>query len=160
MKVVLEYILKVVTNYYLISAVAAWLVAQILKVVTGVFKTKKFTLIELFFGTGGMPSSHSASVTALACAVGIRAGLDTPAFAICAILAMIVMRDATGMRRQVGEQAKVLNEILQNLVGAKDLKSTQKALNELAGHTPMQVAAGAVVGIAVPFLVNLIPVFH
>lgn len=158
--IILDLLKDLVSNFSLASAVAAWLTAQLLKVVTGVFRMKKFSVIEMFFGTGGMPSSHSASVTALACAVGIRAGLDTPAFAICAILAMIVMRDATGMRRQVGEQAKVLNEILQNLVGAKDLKSTQKALNELAGHTPMQVAAGAVVGIAVPFLVNLIPVFH
>lgn len=155
----LDLLLDLVTNFTLASAVAAWLTAQILKVVTGVFKMKKFSVIEMFFGTGGMPSSHTASVTALSCAVAIRHGLGSPLFAMCAILAMIVMRDATGMRRQVGEQAKVLNNILQELKNAKGPEATQKALDELAGHTPLQVAAGAVVGIVVPFLVDLIPVF-
>ena len=120
---------------------------------------KKFSVIEMFFGTGGMPSSHTAAVTALSCAVAIRLGLGSAQFAICAILSMIVMRDATGMRRQVGEQAKALNRILQDLVGSKDPQVTQKALDELAGHTPLQVAAGVVVGVAVPFLVDLIPIF-
>jgi len=157
--VVLEAILDVLTNFVLASAFFGWLVAQLLKVFTGIFRKKNFSVIELFFGTGGMPSSHTASVTALACAVAIRQGLGSAEFAMCAILAMIVMRDATGMRRQVGEQAKALNLILQELVEAKDPMITQKALDELAGHTPLQVAAGVVVGVAVPFLVNLIPIF-
>ena len=78
---------------------------------------------------------------------------------MCIILAMIVMRDATGMRREVGEHAKALNIILQELIEAKDPKITEKALNELAGHTPLQVFFGAIVGIVMPFLVALIPVF-
>lgn len=155
----LDLLLDLVTNFALASAVGAWLTAQLLKVVTGVFRTKKFSVTEMFFGTGGMPSSHTASVTALACAVAIRLGLGSIEFAMCAILAMIVMRDATGMRRQVGEQAKILNNILQELMNAKDPKATQKALDELAGHTPLQVAAGVIVGIVVPFLIDLIPVF-
>lgn len=156
---ILELLLDLVTNFVLASAVGAWLAAQLLKIATGVFRMKKFSVIEMFFGTGGMPSSHSASVTALACAIAIREGLGSPLFAMSAILAMIVMRDATGMRRQVGEQAKVLNGILQQLKNAKNPEATQKALNELAGHTPLQVAAGVAVGIIVPFLINLIPVF-
>lgn len=155
----LDLLLDLVTNFALASAVGAWLTAQLLKVVTGVFRTKKFSVVEMFFGTGGMPSSHTASVTALSCAVAIRLGLGSMEFAMCAILAMIVMRDATGMRRQVGEQAKILNNILQELMNAKDPKATQKALDELAGHTPLQVAAGVVVGVAVPFLIDLIPIF-
>ncbi len=157
--ILLELLLDLVTNFVLASAVFGWFIAQMLKVVTGIFRTKKFSFVEMFFGTGGMPSSHTAAVTALSCAVAIRHGLGSTAFAICAILAMIVMRDATGMRRQVGEQAKALNLILQELVEAKDPQVTQKALDELAGHTPLQVAAGVVVGVIVPFLVDLIPVF-
>jgi len=157
--IVLDLLLDLVTNFALASAFAAWFIAQLLKVVTGVFRMKKFSVIEMFFGTGGMPSSHTASVTALSCAVAIRLGLGSIEFAMCAILAMIVMRDATGMRRQVGEQAKILNDLLQKLATAKDPESQQKALDELAGHTPLQVAAGVVVGIVVPFLVDLIPIF-
>ena len=156
---ILDLLLDLVTNFALASAVAAWLTAQLLKVVTGVFRMKKFSVTEMLFGTGGMPSSHTASVTALACAVAIRQDLGSVEFAMCALLAIIVMRDATGMRRQVGEQAKVLNNILQELKIAKGPEETQKALNELAGHTLLQVAAGMVVGVAVPFLINLIPVF-
>ena len=156
---ILNLLLDLLTNFVLASAFFGWFVAQMLKVFSGIFRKKKFSFVELFFGTGGMPSSHTAAVTALACAVAIKLGLNSPEFAMCAILAMIVMRDATGMRRQVGEQAKALNLILQELVEAKDPMITQKALDELAGHTPLQVAAGVVVGVAVPFLVNLIPIF-
>ena len=155
----LNAILDLLTNYVLVSAFFGWLTAQIIKVFTGIFRKKDFSLVELFFGTGGMPSSHTAAVTSLSCAVAIKLGFGSPAFAMCAILAMIVMRDATGMRRQVGEQAKALNLILQELFESKDPVVTERALNELAGHTPLQVVAGAVVGIVVPFLVNLIPIF-
>jgi len=155
----LDLLWSLVTNFMLASAVFGWFIAQMLKVITGIFRMKKFSVTEMFFGTGGMPSSHTAAVTALACAVAIRLGLGSAEFAMCAILAMIVMRDATGMRRQVGEQAKALNLILQELVESKDPKVTQKALDELAGHTPLQVAAGGIVGVVVPFLVDLIPIF-
>ncbi|MBE6583388.1 MAG: divergent PAP2 family protein [Ruminococcaceae bacterium] len=155
----LDLLWSLVTNFMLASAVFGWFIAQMLKVITGIFRMKKFSVTEMFFGTGGMPSSHTAAVTALACAVAIRLGLGSAEFAMCAILAMIVMRDATGMRRQVGEQAKALNLILQELVESKDPKVTQKALDELAGHTPLQVAAGVIVGVVVPFLVDLIPIF-
>ena len=157
--ILLDLLIDLVTNFSLACAVAAWLTAQMLKVVTGVFRMKKFSVTEMLFGTGGMPSSHTAAVTSLACSIAIREGLGSPAFAICAILAMIVMRDATGMRRQVGEQAKVLNNILQQIKNAKDPEATAKALDELAGHTPLQVGAGVVVGVVIPFLIDLIPVF-
>ncbi len=155
----LDLLYDLVTNYVLVCAACSWFVAQMIKVLTGIFKAKDFSVIELFFGTGGMPSSHTASVCALACAVAIKEGLGSISFAMCVVLALIVMRDATGMRRQVGEQAKALNIILQEIVEAKDPEITQKALNELAGHTPVQVAAGAAVGVVIPFLIRLIPVF-
>lgn len=146
----MEHVIDFVTNYILVSSVCAWLVAQILKGLTGVFKIKKFTLTEFFFGTGGMPSSHTAAVCSVMAASAIDYGLGSYQFAISAVLSMIVMRDAMGMRRQVGEHAKALNKIFQELAEAKnDPKLTQKALGELAGHTPLQVFAGAIVGIAV-----------
>jgi len=94
---------------------------------------------------------------ALLTACGIKYGLGSGYFAISFILAMIVLRDAMGMRRQVGEHAKALNLIFKELVEAKDPEVTQKAFSELAGHTPFQVFVGAIVGIAVALLLTLIP---
>ena len=148
-------------NYFiLICAVSAWFVAQFLKIFTGVFKLKKFSILEMLFGTGGMPSSHSATVCALATACGIKEGFDSPAFAIGIIFAMIVMRDAMGMRRQVGEHAKVINRLFKNLAESiDDPELTEKALEELAGHTPIQVFAGMILGILVPIGLMFAPAF-
>ena len=149
-------------NYYIIICVAAaWFMAQFLKVFTGVFKLKKFSVLELLFGTGGMPSSHAASVSALAAACCIREGFGSPAFGISVVLAFIVMRDAMGMRRQVGEHAKVLNRLFKNLSDSlNDPTLTEKALEELVGHTPLQVAAGMFLGVLVSVLMMLIPAFE
>ena len=146
--------------FIIICAASAWFVAQFLKVFTGIFKVKKFSVAELLFGTGGMPSSHSASVCALVSACAIKDGFTSSSFAISLVLAMIVMRDAMGMRRQVGEHAKALNMIFKEFAEAKnDPKLTQKAFGELAGHTPLQVFAGALVGAVVAFSMALIPAF-
>lgn len=156
----MEFVLEMATNYALLSAGCGWVVAQILKSITGVFKVKKFTLTEFFFGTGGMPSSHTAAVMALLTACGVKYGVGSGYFAISFILAMIVIRDAMGMRRQVGEHAKALNAIFKAFAEAKnDPALTQKAFSELAGHTPLQVLAGAFVGIGVALLMTLIPAF-
>jgi acid phosphatase family membrane protein YuiD len=156
----MDFLWSLITNYVLASAVIAWFVAQILKVCTGIFRLKKFSVTEMLFGTGGMPSSHTASVCAAAFATAIKCGVGSPEFAVVMLLAMIVIRDATGMRREVGEHAKALNLILQDLFESKDAKITERALNELAGHTPLQVACGAILGFVTPFLVALIPVFN
>lgn len=157
----MKYLYDLVTNYMVASAVAGWFVAQVLKAFTGVFKLKKFTPAEFLFGTGGMPSSHTAAVCALTCSSVIKHGFGSSEFAICATLALIVMRDAMGMRREVGEHAKALNIILKeySMSLKQDHEHQISALRELVGHTPLQVFAGAVVGIAIPFLVRLIPVF-
>ena len=156
----MQHLIDLFTNYILISAVAGWIVAQILKFFTGVFKLKKFTTVEFLFGTGGMPSSHTAAVCAVASACGIMFGLGSHQFAISGVLAMIVMRDAMGMRRQVGEHAKALNSIFKELADAhNDPSLTQKALAELVGHTPLQVFCGAIVGFLVPVGLMFIPVF-
>lgn len=147
--------------FIIICAASAWFVAQFLKVFTGVFKIKKFSVSEMLFGTGGMPSSHSASVCALVSACAIKDGFTSSTFAISLVLAMIVMRDAMGMRRQVGEQAKALNRLLQNLSDSlNDPELTEKALEELAGHTPLQVLAGMLIGLLLPVGFMFIPVFE
>ena len=155
----LDALYDMATNYCLVSAGTGWVVAQILKAITGIFKIKKFTVTEFLFGTGGMPSSHTAAVIGLLTACGVKYGLGSGYFAISFILAMIVIRDAMGMRRQVGEHAKALNLIFKELVESKDVEHTQKAFGELAGHTPLQVYVGAAVGLVVALLMSLIPVF-
>lgn len=156
----MEQIKALFTNYILMSAVFGWIVAQILKFCTGIFRIKKFSFTELFFGTGGMPSSHTAAVCGLTCACALKFGLGSYQVAISGVLAMIVMRDAMGMRRQVGEHAKALNIIIKELAAAKnDRELTDKALGELVGHTPLQVFAGTIVGILVPIAMYYIPVF-
>lgn len=153
----MKYIVDIFTNYILMSAVCSWLVAQILKGFTGVFKLKKFTFTEFFFGTGGMPSSHTAAVCGVATAAAVRCGFASAEFAISAVLAMIVMRDAMGMRREVGKHAKALNQIFEEIAKAKnDPALTQKALGELVGHTPLQVFAGVFVGIGSSLLLSFV----
>lgn len=138
-----------IQNYLLISAAAAWLIAQIFKVFTGIFHERHFSLISLLTGTGGMPSSHSACVTALATASLLKFGIGSGYFAIAAILAIVVMRDASGVRREAGKQAKVLNQIVQELFTTNDEQRFQTDLKELLGHTPLQVFVGALLGGAV-----------
>ena len=152
-------LIDLIFNFPLMCAGAAWFTAQILKVFTGVFKEKSFNLIELFFGTGGMPSSHTAAVVSLSLACALSEGLGSPAFAISVLLTLIVMRDATGVRREAGEQAKVLNRIMKDLMESTEQDDINRNLKELVGHTPLQVFVGAIVGAAVPFLMGLIPAF-
>jgi acid phosphatase family membrane protein YuiD len=156
----MKYVIDFFTNYMIVCAMSGWMMAQILKVFTGIFRMKKFSFIELLFGTGGMPSSHTAAVIGLTTAAVIKYGLGSSQFAICGVLSMIVMRDAMGMRRQVGEHAKALNIIIKELADAKkDPKLTEKALGELAGHTPLQVWVGAIVGALTAIALMFIPTF-
>lgn len=146
-------------NFPLICAGTAWFTAQILKVFTGIFREKKFNVVELLFGTGGMPSSHTAAVMALTVACGLSMGLGSPVFAVTVLLTLIVMRDATGVRREAGEQAKVLNRIVQDLFASTHQTDINRNLKELVGHTPLQVFVGALLGLVIPFLMGLIPAF-
>ncbi len=145
------------SNYALICAGSAWFLAQILKVFTGIFKVRKFNVIELLFGTGGMPSSHSAAVCSLATACALCYGIRSGEFAIALILCIIVIRDATGVRREAGKHAQLLNRLVSDLLASTDQEEVNEKLKELLGHTPLQVFVGCIVGILVPFLVALIP---
>lgn len=128
---------------YIMVPIFVWLGIQLFKLIADRIITKKWH-IERFVGAGGMPSSHSAVVVSLATLIEKECGLSSPMFAISAVLALITMYDAAGVRRAVGKQAKVLNNIINN----HNLTNAEK-LQEMTGHTPIQVMAGAIVGLIV-----------
>ncbi|MBR2292979.1 MAG: divergent PAP2 family protein [Clostridia bacterium] len=141
-------------NYILISAVLGWFIAQFLKIFTGFAETKKFH-VKHMFANGGMPSSHSATVMALCIACAIQEGVASPYFAITAVLAIIVMNDASGVRYETGEQAKIINRITRELFSGKS-EEVNTGLKELVGHTPFQVLMGALLGVCVAVIYGLI----
>ena len=142
------------TNFVLMSTVCAWFVAQFLKMVTTLFKEKKFKPRLMLFSSGGMPSSHSATVGALCTSSAIMFGFGSFEFAVSAVLAMVVITDAMGVRWETGEQSKVINKIVKKLFAGKP-EDTETALKELVGHTPFQVLMGVIVGIATPLVIAL-----
>lgn len=131
----------------LFLAVAAWAIAQGLKMLISVIVYRKVDWSYLLTG-GGMPSSHSALVCACASGIGMTAGFDQPVFALAVVVAFVVMYDAANVRKETGEQAKILNYIMQNWNEYKPELFAEE-LKELIGHTPLQVAAGAVLGVIV-----------
>ena len=152
----MEYIDKLLSNYVLIASVLGWASAQVIKTVIDFGFTRELKL-ERLVGSGGMPSCHSATVCALSTACGIFYGIDSAAFAISAIFAIVVMYDARGVRRETGNQAEVLNQIMTFLhaKNPEEIKFNQEKLKELVGHTPLQVCMGALLGIATGILCNL-----
>lgn len=136
---------EILSNRMLICALTAWFAAQVLKIPTYWLVEKKLDWKRLF-GSGGMPSSHTAFVVSLTIMVGLTEGFATGVFAVCFTLAAIVMYDATGVRRETGTQAQVINEILRNVfIDGKPISDDD--LKELVGHTPLEVAGGAIVGL-------------
>lgn len=121
-----------------------WFIAQIVKPIIEYIRKRKVNL-RLLVSAGGMPSSHSASVCALATAVAIQEGVRSTLFAISFILAIIVMYDAAGVRRAASIQARILNQIIDELFQGHPISETR--LRELLGHTPVEVFAGAILGI-------------
>ncbi|MCR5104315.1 MAG: divergent PAP2 family protein [Eubacterium sp.] len=151
----MEYVTEFFSNKILISGIIGWATAQVLKTIIFLVINKKFQL-ERLFGDGGMPSGHSATVTAVAVSTGIECGLSSPLFAIATIIAIVVMHDAMGVRLETGKQAKVINEMMgfMEKLGGTELSYEEK-LKEFVGHTPAQVGAGLVLGIVVAILVHL-----
>ncbi|MDE7017627.1 MAG: divergent PAP2 family protein [Lachnospiraceae bacterium] len=140
-----------VQNPVLVAGVMGWFVAQVLKTIIHLLITKEFVW-ERMVGSGGMPSSHSATVCALATATGIQYGSESFAFAISVIMAIIVMHDAMGVRRETGIQARVLNEMMTLFREMGTKMSVEDKLKEFVGHTPLQVWMGALLGIFMGFL--------
>ncbi|KAL2343437.1 hypothetical protein Fmac_004722 [Flemingia macrophylla] len=127
---------SIFSNYPLISAFTAFALAQSIKFFTTWLKEGRCDLQRLV-GSGGMPSSHSATVTALASAIGFQEGFGGPIFALAMVFACIVMYDATGVRLQAGRQAEVLNQIVYELPAEHPLAES-RPLSELLGHTPLR----------------------
>ena len=140
-----------IANNILVISVCTWMVAQLLKVFTGSVRERRLNL-HPFVASGGMPSSHSALVCALATAVAMTEGLNSVAFAIAAILALVVMYDAAGVRQSVSNQSAILNRIVKELMEKRPKGELEHDLREFIGHTPVQVIAGAMLGILVAWL--------
>jgi len=140
----------ILNNHVLIVALIACLTAQGLKAIIELVRNRKLNL-QVMVGTGGMPSAHSALVTALACGAGQTLGWASPMFAATLVFAIIVMYDAAGVRQAAGKQAKVLNQIIDELFQEKP-EISEARLKELLGHTPFQVIAGSILGVMISWL--------
>lgn len=142
------------SNKIFLASALAWFIAQLLKTIICIIVDRKF-IAERLVGSGGMPSSHSSTVCALATATCMQFGSNSFEFAIASIFAIIVMYDARGVRMETGKQSKLLNEMMDLMYHmGKDLTPQQK-LSELVGHTPLQVIMGALLGIAIGILFML-----
>lgn len=153
---------ELVTDFFsnpaIVVPICAWFIAQMLKVIIKLLVDHKFS-VERMFGDGGMPSGHSATVMSLCVICGWSAGLNSIIFAISAILAIIVMHDASGVRRETGKQAntiKQLAELMNGMFLEKDEKIRTEKLKEFVGHTPMQVFFGALLGALVSVIAIVI----
>lgn len=140
-------------NKTLWAGICGWAMAQLIKILIEFSRTKTINL-ALLLSSGGMPSSHSSFVTATSVSVGFFEGFQTPLFAICAIMSMVVMYDAAGVRRAAGKQAEAINMLVSSLEN-QGIKLDKK-LKELLGHTPLEVAAGAFLGIIVAVVFDYI----
>ncbi|MDA8353741.1 MAG: divergent PAP2 family protein [Firmicutes bacterium] len=152
---------NLLNNYPLWASLTAIALAQILKVPWNYTVTRQWDFNWLF-NAGGMPSGHTAAVTSLATAIGLWEGWGSPLFAITSILAIIVMYDAAGVRRQAGMQAQVLNQLAEDFAQAleeirhikhKSPRETGVKLKEILGHQPIEVFAGAWFGIGIALLI-------
>ena len=151
----LEWILALITNKFILTGAAAWLIAQVVKTIIHAIINKKIVL-ERLIGDGGMPSAHSATVSSLAAYTALAEGPDTFRFAVTLFLAIIVCHDAMGVRLETGKQAKILNELtsLYETLTKKDLPEVK--LKEFVGHTPIQVIAGILTGCAVAAVMHFV----
>lgn len=150
----MDFIHELLGNYMLVCSVISYFAAQIIKILIGLIRDRRLDL-SLMFASGGMPSSHSSTVAALCISAARLHGVSSSVFAITLVLASIVMYDAAGVRRQAGEHAKILNKLLEDLTSG-DQHRTEEGLKELIGHTPLQVVIGAILGIAIPFIVPIL----
>ncbi|ESA37551.1 membrane protein [Leptolyngbya sp. Heron Island J] len=140
---------EIFQNHVLVVSLVACLSAQLLKLIIEVITNHRLNF-RVLVETGGMPSSHSALVTALACGIGQTIGWSSPAFAVTAVFAVIVMYDAAGVRQAAGKQARVLNQIVDEFFQEHEFQEDR--LKELLGHTPVQVIAGAALGVFIGLL--------
>ena len=138
-------------NNIIIASVCAWALAQFVKVLIGLIRKRQIDL-RYFVSTGGMPSAHSATVSAMATAVAMVEGISSVAFGISVTLAVIVMYDAAGVRQSVGRQSIILNRIIAELRDRRPIAELEHDLRVYIGHTPFQVIVGSAMGIILAWL--------
>lgn len=151
-------LVDIFTNDVLLVATFSWLISQVIKVILNAIITRKFS-IERLFGDGGMPSGHSATVTAAAVLCGWTYGFDSVFFGIACVLAIIVMHDATGVRREAGKHAVAINEMVESLNSKADGEEDDihiAKLKEFVGHTHRQVIVGFILGLIIAMVYSAI----
>ncbi len=136
---------------------STWFLVQFLKLLIHAVQTRTFDS-GFLFRLGGMPSSHTASVCAVATSVGLRSGFSTPVFAVALALALVVMIDAQSVRRAAGQQARLINQMVAELF--KEHHLSQQKLVEFLGHTRLEVLLGMLIGILMAFLVHSLVLLH
>ena len=151
----MSWLYELLHNPYLIAGVSAWFVAQVVKTLLYAIMNKKLDISRMW-GDGGMPSGHSATVTAISTISLLMCGAGSFEFAISTILAIVVCHDAMGVRHETGKQAVIINELVKafEVLSSEDLPEVK--LKEFVGHTPIQVIAGILVGIADALLIHYV----
>ena len=145
-------IFSIFQNKVFIATILGWVTAQSIKIAINCIKEKRFNF-RWVIGTGGMPSAHSAGVMSLATAVGIQQGFDSVVFIITLVFAVVIAFDAQGVRRATGQQAEILNKILDDIYWRRKIQEDR--LKELIGHTPFEVFVGSLLGIVIAALVMI-----
>ena len=143
----MQWLFDLITNPYLMTSVVSWFMAQVLKTIINAVINKKINW-ERMIGDGGMPSAHSATVTSICIFSALRHGANSYEVAISAILAIIVCHDAMGVRLETGKQAQIINELVESFEALTSKELMEVKLKEFVGHTPIQVIAGILIGIA------------
>lgn len=150
---------EILSNKVLMAGFFGYFSAQIIKTIIEAIIDRTFSFKRMMTGNGGMPSSHSSTVCAMATISGIVYGVASFQFAICVIFAIVVMTDASGVRRETGNQAVIINEMMDYFKGLRpDMPKphfSQDELKELIGHTPLQVQMGGLLGIIVGLILHL-----
>ena len=145
----MQYLQDFLNNRILIAALVAWAIAQAIKAILYTIVNREFKF-ERLVGSGGMPSSHAATVCAMSTAVAMQFGLASFEFAISFVLTSVVLHDARGVRQEAGKQAVTITAIIDHLIKeGKIIELPEWELKELIGHTPLQVLIGSIVGIGV-----------
>ncbi|MFZ0533854.1 MAG: divergent PAP2 family protein [Anaerolineales bacterium] len=138
--------MSIFQNYVLIAALIAWGIAQTIKLPLEYLQTHRWNW-ALLVQAGGMPSSHSALVVGITHGIGLTVGFNSPLFALAFAMSMVVIYDATGIRRQAGKHAEMINAMINDLAAGNPLKEEQ--LREVLGHTPLEALGGILLGLVV-----------
>lgn len=147
--------MELLKNYWFWSAFSAWVLSQLIKIITGFFQKKRRSLATILFGTGGMPSAHTAAIVSLTTSLIVTEGLASPLPVISGIFALVVMTDATAVRFESGRHARFLNRMVEE--EREPEPEDGKPFKTSLGHTALQVAVGVLIGIACALLLRLAP---